>query len=134
MPLRIKISARAAREIAVAAQWWSENRPAAPGAVAKDVGESLGLLAEQPGIGSMYDGTRAQGVRGLFLARIGYRLLPRVPWLAGSARSLACESPETALAVVTPNPSLHPTRSGGLRQPAQAGPTLRPGSVLQRAQ
>lgn len=72
MPLRIKISARAAREIAVAAQWWSENRPAAPGAVAKDVGESLALLAEQPGIGSKYDGTRAQGVRRLFLARIGY--------------------------------------------------------------
>ena len=72
MPLRIKVSARAAREIAAAAQWWSENRPAAPGAVAHDVGETLKLLAEQPGMGSKYGGTRTPGIRRLFLGRIGY--------------------------------------------------------------
>lgn len=87
MPLRIKISARAAREIAAAAQWWSENRPAAPGAVAKDVGESLKLLAEQPGIGSKYEGTRAQGVRRLLLGRIGYFVYYRE--FSGSLEALA---------------------------------------------
>ena len=54
MVLRVKISARAAAQILEAAQWWAENRPAAPGAVRKDIGEALALLALQPGIGAAY--------------------------------------------------------------------------------
>jgi plasmid stabilization system protein ParE len=72
MPLRVKISARAALQIRRAAEWWVQNRPAAPGAVAKDIGESVVLLAEQPGIGAKYEGARTSGVRRLFLGRIGY--------------------------------------------------------------
>ena len=72
MTRRVKISARAAAQIDKAAQWWAGNRPAAPGAVRKDVGESVALLAEQPGIGSRYEGGRTPGVRRLFLGRIGY--------------------------------------------------------------
>jgi plasmid stabilization system protein ParE len=72
MPLRVKISARAALQIRRAAEWWLQNRPAAPGAVAKDIGESVALLAEQPGIGAKYEGARTPGVRRLFLGRIGY--------------------------------------------------------------
>ncbi|MCK6377007.1 MAG: hypothetical protein L6Q69_23330 [Zoogloea sp.] len=87
MPLRIKISARAAREIAAAAQWWSENRPAAPGAVAQDDGESLKLLAEQRGIGSRYGGTRTPDVRRLFLGRIGHFVYYRE--FGGSLEALA---------------------------------------------
>lgn len=74
MALRVKISARAASEIRRAADWWQHNRPAAPGAVAKDVGESIALLAEQPGIGAKYEGARTPGVRRLFLSRISYFL------------------------------------------------------------
>lgn len=87
MPLRIKISARTAREIATAAQWWSENKPAAPGAVTKDIGESLKLPAEQPGIGSKYGGTRTPDVRRLFLGQIGYFVYCRE--FAGSLEALA---------------------------------------------
>ena len=72
MPLRVKISARAAAQIHKAAEWWADNRPAAPGAVRKDIGESVALLAEQPGIGSRYEGARTPDVRRLFLGRIGY--------------------------------------------------------------
>lgn len=72
MALRVKISARAASQIRRAADWWLRNRPAAPGAVAKDVGESIALLAEQPGIGAKYEGARTPDVRRLFLSRIGY--------------------------------------------------------------
>jgi len=49
MALRVKSSARAGSQIRRAAQWWLENRPAAPGAIAEDISESLALLAEQPG-------------------------------------------------------------------------------------
>lgn len=78
MALRVKISARAAVQTRRAGEWWLQNRPAAPGAVAKDIGESIALLAEQPGIGAKYEGARTPGVRRLFLGRIGYFLYYRV--------------------------------------------------------
>lgn len=78
MTLRVKISARAASQTRRAAEWWAENRLAAPEAVSKDVGESIALLADQPGIGSRYEGARTPGVRRLFLGRIRYFLYYRV--------------------------------------------------------
>ena len=72
MPLRLKISARAAAQIRRAAEWWADNRPAAPGAVRIDIGEALALLAQEPGIGTPYEGARAQGVRRLLVSRIRY--------------------------------------------------------------
>ena len=78
MTLRVKISARAAGQIRRAATWWAENRPAAPGAVAHDLEESVALLAEQPGIGSKYIGARAGQVRRLYMGRVGYFVYYRV--------------------------------------------------------
>ena len=72
MALRIKISARAASQVRKAAEWWAQNRSAAPNAVGADFGEAVALLAEQPGIGARFEGARAPGVRRLFLGRIGY--------------------------------------------------------------
>jgi len=72
MTLRVKVSARAARQIHDAARWWAENRPAAPGAVRGDLGQALELLALQPGIGTPCVGARLKGVRRLFLGRIRY--------------------------------------------------------------
>lgn len=77
MALRVKISARAASQLRRAAQWWLDNRPSARGAIAKDVGESIALLVEQPGIGARCGGMRAAGVRRLYLGRIGYFLYYR---------------------------------------------------------
>ena len=78
MTLRVKVSARAASQIYKAAEWWAESRPAAPGAVRTDVGEALALLAQQPGIGTAYEGTRTQGVRRLLVGRIRYFIYYRV--------------------------------------------------------
>ena len=72
MALRVKISARAAGQVRKAADWWAVNRKSAPGAIAADFGESVSLLAEQPGIGAKYEGARTVGVRRLFLSRVGY--------------------------------------------------------------
>jgi plasmid stabilization system protein ParE len=72
MSLRVKISARAAAEIRRAADWWLTNRPAAPGAIGTDFADAGSLLAEQPGIGAKYEGTRVLGVRRLFLSRDGH--------------------------------------------------------------
>lgn len=72
MALRVKISRRAASEVRRAAEWWLAHRPAAPGAIGADFGESVALLAQQPGIGAKYDGTRTPGVRRIFLSRVGY--------------------------------------------------------------
>jgi len=72
MTLRVKVSARAASHIGKAAEWWAENRPAAPGAVRTDIGEALALLAQQPGLGIAYEGARTKGVRRLLVGRIRY--------------------------------------------------------------
>ena len=48
MALRVKIAARAAAEVRRAAEWWEPNRLAAPGAIGKDFGEAVALLAEHP--------------------------------------------------------------------------------------
>jgi plasmid stabilization system protein ParE len=72
MPLRVKISVRAANQIRRADEWWAANRPSAPGAIGKDFGDSVALLAEQPGIGAEYEGARMLGVRRLYLGRVRY--------------------------------------------------------------
>ena len=72
MTLRVKVSARAASHIRKAAEWWAENRPAAPGAVRADIGEALALLVQQPGLGAKYAGARAKNVRRLLVGRIRY--------------------------------------------------------------
>ena len=78
MALGIKISAQAASQVRKAAEWWAQNRPAAPGAVGADFGEAVALLAERPGIGARYEGARVPGVRRLFLGRVGYFIYYKV--------------------------------------------------------
>ena len=78
MALRVKVSARAASQIRKAAEWWAENRPAAPGAVRMDIGDALALLAQQPGFGTAYEGARTKGVRRLLAGRIRYYIYYRV--------------------------------------------------------
>lgn len=78
MTLRVRVSARAARQITAAAEWWAQNRPSAPGAIRNDIGQTLALLAEQPGIGTEYRGTRLPGVRRLLVGRIRYFIYYRV--------------------------------------------------------
>jgi plasmid stabilization system protein ParE len=77
MALRVKVSARAALQIRLAAEWWAENRPAAPGAVRNDIADALALLAQQPGIGTAHEGARTPGVRRLFVGRIRYFIFYR---------------------------------------------------------
>ena len=72
MALRVQVSARAASQVRNAAEWWAANRPGAPGAIGADFGEAVALLAEQPGIGARYQGSRTPEVRRLFLSRVGY--------------------------------------------------------------
>lgn len=72
MALKVKIAARATNQVRKASEWWSVNRPNAPGAIATDFGEAVALLAEQPDIGAKYEGSRTVGVRRLFLSRVGY--------------------------------------------------------------
>ena len=58
--------------------WWTQNRPAAPGAVRKDVEAALALLVEEPGIGTKVETPRSDVVRRLYLPRIKYFVYYRV--------------------------------------------------------
>ena len=69
---------RAERQIEKAAEWWSENRPAAPGAIRKDLESALASLVEEPGIGTRVEIPRSDIVRRLYLGRIRYFVYYRV--------------------------------------------------------
>ena len=47
----------------VVAGWWAENRPAAPGAVRKDLKAALDILLERPDIGSKVEGASSPNIR-----------------------------------------------------------------------
>jgi plasmid stabilization system protein ParE len=78
LALSVRIKPRALRQIEVAAAWWAEHRPAAPGAVRLDLDAALGTLAEHPGIGSRVENSRGASTRRLYLARTHYFAYYRV--------------------------------------------------------
>lgn len=78
MNLRIRITVRAADEIERADSWWRENRPAAPGAVRKDLERTLKLLVFQPGIGQRVANARLAGVRRIQIDRVHHHVYYRV--------------------------------------------------------
>jgi plasmid stabilization system protein ParE len=76
--LTYRLKARARREISKAAEWWAENRPAAPGAIREDTEAALKVLVRQPGLGSNVDTVRAGPVRRFLLLRTQYCIYYRV--------------------------------------------------------
>jgi plasmid stabilization system protein ParE len=78
LALRVRIKPRAQGEIERAAEWWAENRPAAVGAIRKDIEAALALLVEEPGIGTRVETARSDAVRRLYLTRVRYFLCYRV--------------------------------------------------------
>ena len=72
MPLELFISRRAAREIERVVQWWFLNRPAAPGAVRRDLQAAVDLLLIQPDIGCRVPEASSPDVRRFYLERIRY--------------------------------------------------------------
>lgn len=72
MALVVRVKPRAERQIDAAAAWWSENRPAAPGAIRSDLKAALEALVEQPGIGALVENARDLEARRLYLARTRY--------------------------------------------------------------
>jgi plasmid stabilization system protein ParE len=73
-PLRVEITALAARHIRQAEQWWRVNRTAAPNAVRQELQRALVLIAGQPRIGSRATNVRLPGVRRIYLSIIKQHL------------------------------------------------------------
>lgn len=78
MNLRLRITARAARDIEGADAWWRTNRLSVPDAVRKDLEAAFELLINEPGIGARVALARLPGTRRLHLKRIRYFLYYRV--------------------------------------------------------
>lgn len=75
--VQVDFTRRAASEVAEAKSWWSEHRPAAPGAIGDDLERALQLLAVQPSVGAKAASTRFPGVRRVLLERVGYHVYYR---------------------------------------------------------
>ncbi|MBS0326309.1 MAG: type II toxin-antitoxin system RelE/ParE family toxin [Proteobacteria bacterium] len=78
MALQLRVSRRAAREIERIVEWWAINRPAAPGAVRKELQNVLDLLLVQPDIGALVKEASSPEVRRFHVERIRYWLYYRV--------------------------------------------------------
>ena len=75
-PLPIEVTRRAAREIAKACEWWDANRPAAPGALQREIARVFRLIALQPGVGAQAKNARLPGVRRVHLSFAVHRERP----------------------------------------------------------
>jgi plasmid stabilization system protein ParE len=74
----VRIVGSAARSIAEAAAWWTENRPKAPDAFVDDLEHTLTLIASHPDIGARARNSRLENVRRVHLARVHYYLYYQV--------------------------------------------------------
>jgi plasmid stabilization system protein ParE len=72
--LRVEVTRRAAAQIALAAEWWKDNRPSAPNAIAEDFEQAKNLLAQQPGIGARSSSPHYPDLRRLYLSRVRYHV------------------------------------------------------------
>lgn len=78
MALQLHITRRAAHEIERIVQWWAANRPAAPGAVRKELQNVTELLLQEPGLGSTVEAAGSPGVRRFHVERTRYWVYYRV--------------------------------------------------------
>lgn len=78
MALPYVIKARAVRELERLAQWWAENRTAAPGAVRLDLEGALFLLTRHSGLGQEVVTGRTIQVRRYLMGRTQHWLYFRV--------------------------------------------------------
>jgi plasmid stabilization system protein ParE len=76
--LVVRVKPRAERQILKAAEWWATHRPAAPGAIRKDLQAALALLVAEPGIGTRVETSRLPTIRRLYLGRVHYFIYHRV--------------------------------------------------------
>ena len=77
-PLRIRVSPQALAQIEEAAEWWTRNRPAAPGTIRQEVADILTVLVNQPGVGMPTRRGRVKGLRRVTLIRVRYHLYYRI--------------------------------------------------------
>lgn len=70
--LVVEVTPRALAQLERAANWWANNRPAAPGAIANDFEVATKLLALQPGIGERCASRKYPELRSLQLDRVRY--------------------------------------------------------------
>jgi len=76
---RLEVVPTAERHIREAAQWWRENRPAAPDLLADELRRAFDLITSQPGIGPIaVDVRAADDVHRFHLSRVRYHVYYRV--------------------------------------------------------
>jgi plasmid stabilization system protein ParE len=76
--LKVVLSSTAAREFAVAVEWWRENRPAAPTLLEDEMALELRRLDDVPFLGQAVLNPRLRGLRRVSLEESRYHLYYRV--------------------------------------------------------
>jgi plasmid stabilization system protein ParE len=74
LSFRFKVAPRAGRQIRAAAEWWLENRRAAPTMLGDELEAAFGLIEDLPFAGEAVPHGRIGGLRRLLLGRTQYHL------------------------------------------------------------
>jgi plasmid stabilization system protein ParE len=77
MAFAITIMPRAQLQIAAAAAWWREHRPAAPRLLEEELDRALSRLAANPRLGTLSPWPRLPDVRRIVARRVGYMIVYR---------------------------------------------------------
>ena len=75
---RLRVVARAERQIRSASDWWTENRRAVSGLLRDELERAFHLITTQPGAGAPALDVGLEGVRRLHLSGVHYHLYYRV--------------------------------------------------------
>ena len=89
MPLRVRPTPLAARQIRNESRWWRANRLLAPSLFRDEMKRAFALVAEHPEIGAIAEDTEIAGVRRVLLAATHHYLYYIVNEEAGTIDVLA---------------------------------------------
>lgn len=78
MPYVVRLTPEAARQLQLAAEWWQDNRPSAPGLLLAEAERVFHLLATEPGVGTIVDDEEFTDIRRLHASRVRYHVYYRV--------------------------------------------------------
>lgn len=77
MAYRLRVTTQAEEHVRAALVWWVANRPAAPDLLLAELRRGYEIITSEPGVGSPVDDEGYEGVRTLFLDRVGYHIYYR---------------------------------------------------------
>ena len=87
--MKLRVAKRAEQQVDRIEQWWKENRPSAPRIFTEELGSTLGLICEMPGVGVRWPSARRPGIRRILMPKTEHHVYFRVNETGATVHVLA---------------------------------------------